>query len=157
MQGESKFKTSFKDRVLADVVINYDYSITDAKKFIGEAKYIGKAGSDAQDESNSSTAYEGAENTVIDKRIEASASYNVVAAVPPYKDSMDCTHIKHMYDFLVPGGKLISYTLPIWATGGFTIHRDFRGWLHQKDFRIEFLEDESYVNCPKALLIITKQ
>lgn len=70
MQGESKFKASFKDKVLADIEISYDYIITNGMAFIGEAKYLGKAGADAQDESNAASAYETAENSVIDKRIK---------------------------------------------------------------------------------------
>jgi len=67
MPGETRFKASFKNRVLATVEIPYEYSIVDGKVFISEAKYLGKANSDGNDESNSS--YESAENTVIDKRI----------------------------------------------------------------------------------------
>jgi hypothetical protein len=70
MQGESRFKASFKDRVLADIEISYDYIITDGMAFISEAKYLGKAGADAQDASNAAAAYETAENSVIDKRIK---------------------------------------------------------------------------------------
>jgi hypothetical protein len=69
LQGETRFKTSFKDRVIANVEIGYEYVIVDAMKFVGEAKYLGKANTDAQDASNSSSAYESAENTVIDKRL----------------------------------------------------------------------------------------
>jgi hypothetical protein len=69
MTGETKFRTSFKERVLANVEIAYEYSIIDGKSFIGEAKYIGRANSEAEDETNASTQYESAENTVIDKRL----------------------------------------------------------------------------------------
>ncbi len=67
MPGETSFKTSFKDRVLATVEIGYEYAIVDAKVFISEAKYLGKPNSDSDDKTNS--AYESAENAVIDKRI----------------------------------------------------------------------------------------
>jgi hypothetical protein len=70
MQGESKFRTAFKDRVLANIEVTYDYSIIDPIAFIGEAKYLGKANTDSDDSSNSSAAYETAENSVIDKRIK---------------------------------------------------------------------------------------
>lgn len=70
MQGESKFRTAFKDRVLANIEVTYDYSITGPVLFIGEAKYLGKANSSSDDSSNSSAAYETAENAVIDKRIK---------------------------------------------------------------------------------------
>lgn len=62
MQGEVKFKTSFQNRVLATVEVSYDYSIVDAVKFIGEAKYLGSTG-------NNASNYESAENAVIDKRV----------------------------------------------------------------------------------------
>ena len=68
MQGDTKFKTSFKNRVLATVAISYDYSITDGLAFIKEAKYLGRSNSDANDETNA-TPYETAENIVIDKRM----------------------------------------------------------------------------------------
>ena len=70
MQGDSRFISNFKDRVRAAVHIDYDYSITDPLAFIKQAKYLGKANKDADDESAlSASAFEGAENMVIDKRI----------------------------------------------------------------------------------------
>ncbi len=70
MQGESTFKTAFKDKVLSVVEVSYDYSIIDGVKYISEAKYLGKSNTSVEDVSNSSTAYETAENSVIDKRIK---------------------------------------------------------------------------------------
>jgi hypothetical protein len=74
MQGEARFKTSFKDRVLAQVDIAYEYQVFDGVRFISEAKYLGKASSDANDASNSNSAYESAENTIIEKRIREVAT-----------------------------------------------------------------------------------
>lgn len=70
MQGESIFKSAFANRVMAKIEVTYDYSITDAIEYVGEAKYLGKINSDSDDEVNSSKAYETAENSVIDKRIK---------------------------------------------------------------------------------------
>lgn len=70
MQGESIFKSAFANRVMAKIEVTYDYSITDAIEYVGEAKYLGKINSDSDDEANSSKAYETAENSVIDKRIK---------------------------------------------------------------------------------------
>lgn len=70
MQGESKFKTAFKDRVLANIEVSYDYSITDPISYISEAKYLGKSNVESEDESNAAAIYETAENSVIDKRIK---------------------------------------------------------------------------------------
>lgn len=70
MQGESKFITNLKDRVRANVHIDYDYSITDALAFIKQAKFLGKANTDADNEDAIGESFEGAENMVIDKRIK---------------------------------------------------------------------------------------
>ncbi len=70
MQGESRFKIMFKGNVLANIEVSYDYIINDALDFITEAKYLGKMNAEADDASNSSGAYEMAENSVIDKRIK---------------------------------------------------------------------------------------
>lgn len=70
MQGESRFRTAFKDRVLANIEVTYDYSITQPIAFINEAKYLGKPNASSDDASNSFSVYETAENSVIDKRIK---------------------------------------------------------------------------------------
>lgn len=71
MQGESKFVSNLKDRVRASVHIDYDYSIVDPLSFIKQAKYLGKANSNADDvDALDPNAFEGAENMVIDKRIK---------------------------------------------------------------------------------------
>ncbi|MEK7538989.1 MAG: hypothetical protein AAB552_04065 [Patescibacteria group bacterium] len=79
MQGETRFKTSFANRVLADVEVSYDYSITDGIMFIGEAKYIGKANTSGDDAVNAAGLYETAENSVIDKRIREVATTVLIA------------------------------------------------------------------------------
>ena len=70
MQGESKFIGNLKDRVKVNVEIDYDYSITNGLAFIKEAKSLGKANADADsEEALDGSAFESAENRVIDKRI----------------------------------------------------------------------------------------
>ncbi|WP_247237982.1 hypothetical protein [Telluribacter sp. SYSU D00476] len=70
MQGDSKFISNLKDRVRAAIHIDYDYSIVEPLAFIKQAKYLGKANTDADSEGAlNSAAFEGAENMVIDKRI----------------------------------------------------------------------------------------
>lgn len=70
MQGDSRFITNLKDRVRAFVHIDYDYSITDPLAFIKQAKFLGKANAHADsDGALDPSAFEGAENMVIDKRI----------------------------------------------------------------------------------------
>ncbi len=71
MQGESKFISNLKDRVRANIHIDYDYSITEPLSFIKQAKYIGKANVNADDpDAINENAFESAENMVIDKRIK---------------------------------------------------------------------------------------
>jgi hypothetical protein len=71
MQGDSRFITNLKDRVRAYVHIDYDYSITDPLEFIKQAKFLGKANANADsDGALDPSAFEGAENMVIDKRVK---------------------------------------------------------------------------------------
>lgn len=81
---------------------------------------------------------------------------NKILAVPPYKDGIDCAHIMKMYEDVAPNGIVVSATLPYWTTGSFTIHRNFRKWLNTIEYKIRFIEDHSYVNCPKAILKLFK-
>lgn len=71
MQGDCKFISNLKDRVRAVIEIDYDYTIIEPLSFIKQAKYLGKANSDADsDGALNPDAFEGAENMVIDKRIK---------------------------------------------------------------------------------------
>lgn len=71
MQGESRFVGNLKDKVRANVHIDYDYSITEPLSFIKQAKYLGKANKNADDpDAINDSAFESAENSVIDKRIK---------------------------------------------------------------------------------------
>lgn len=70
LQGDALFVTNLKDKVRANVHIDYDYSITDALAFIKQAKYLGKSNVDADNEEAIGRSFETAENMVIDKRIK---------------------------------------------------------------------------------------
>ncbi len=102
MQGEVKFKTSFRERVLAVVEVGYEYEIVDAVKFIGEAKYIGKMNSDADDAQNGASPYESAENSVIDKRIREAASTLLIE-----EDIVDFSQAEFEDKLLVEVNKLL--------------------------------------------------
>lgn len=83
--------------------------------------------------------------------------YNHVAMIPPYKDNIDCAHIRAAYDIIKPAGSVIAFTLPTWITGFYSNQVEFRKWLSNKKYKIELFEgDESYLSCPKMLLIIEK-
>ena len=70
MTGESKFKTTFANKVKANIELDYEYEIVDPVKFISEAKYLAKSNSDADEVSQNSSRFESAENSIIDKRIK---------------------------------------------------------------------------------------
>jgi hypothetical protein len=74
MQGDVKFKTPFKGRVLASIEVSYDYSITSVLEFIKEAKFIGSKSAQDKDQAAVASLYEMAENAVIDKRIREVAT-----------------------------------------------------------------------------------
>jgi hypothetical protein len=78
MPGETRFKASFANRVLAGIEVAYEYQIMDAKVFISEAKYLGKPNTDSDDKTNSASAFETAENSVIDKRIREATSTSLI-------------------------------------------------------------------------------
>jgi hypothetical protein len=70
MTGESFFKTTFANKVKANIELDYEYEIVDPVKFISNAKYLAKSNSDADDVSSNPSRFESAENSIIDKRIK---------------------------------------------------------------------------------------
>lgn len=70
MQGDTEFQAQFEGNVLVKVKITYDYEIVDGLAFIQEAKFLGKSGSaDAAAKGTNMSAFETAENVVIDVRL----------------------------------------------------------------------------------------
>lgn len=85
MQGNAVFITNFANKVRVKLHIDYDYSIVDPLQFIREAKYLGRANADADDDGAlDATAFEGAENSVIDVRLR-----DVSKALMEDKDLVD--------------------------------------------------------------------
>jgi hypothetical protein len=70
MTGESFFKTTFANKVKANIELDYEYEIVDPVKFISNAKYLAKSNSDGDEVSANSSRFESAENSIIDKRIK---------------------------------------------------------------------------------------
>jgi hypothetical protein len=70
MQGDATFVTNLKDKVRANIHIDYDYSITNALLFVKQAKSLGRANANPDDpDAINEKGFEMAENMVIDKRI----------------------------------------------------------------------------------------
>lgn len=74
MTGDAGFRTAFANKVLVNVSVGYEYTITDGRKFLTEARYLGRQNSDGDGDDNSASKYESAENTIIDRRIREAAS-----------------------------------------------------------------------------------
>lgn len=73
MTGESHFKTTFANKVKANIDMDYEYEIIDPVKFITEAPYLAKTNTDPDDVSSNNSRFESAENSIIDKRIKEEA------------------------------------------------------------------------------------
>lgn len=73
MTGESHFKTTFANKVKANIDMDYEYEIINPVKFITEAPYLAKSNSDPDDVSSNNSRFESAENSIIDKRIKEAA------------------------------------------------------------------------------------
>ena len=73
MTGESHFKTTFANKVKANIDMDYEYEIIDPVKFITEAPYLAKTNVDTDDVSANNSRFESAENSIIDKRIKEAA------------------------------------------------------------------------------------
>ncbi len=69
MDGDTKFRVSFSEKVVANIEMSYSYEITDPLLFITEAKYLAKANTSASDSTNG-LIYERVENMVIDARLK---------------------------------------------------------------------------------------
>lgn len=78
MSGEANFRTAFDNRVLVNTNIGYEYQITDGKKFLREARYLGRQNSASDGVENSADKYESAENTIINRRIREVVSSTLI-------------------------------------------------------------------------------
>ena len=70
MQGETKFMSNMQGQVHISAEIDYDYNITDALKFIYQAKSLGRANTHADSDDAIDKSFEAAENAVIEIRIK---------------------------------------------------------------------------------------
>ena len=73
MTGESHFKTTFANKVKANIDMDYEYEVIEPVKFITEAPYLAKTNADPDDVSANNSRFESAENSIIDKRIKEAA------------------------------------------------------------------------------------
>ncbi len=55
--------------------------------------------------------------------------YDKIIANPPFSKNQDITHVKHMYECLKTGGRLVSITSAHWKLSTNKKESDFRNWL----------------------------
>src|SRR5262245_30876980 len=81
--------------------------------------------------------YVGAANIIGGDFLEhpARAEYDRIVANPPFTRNQDIEHIRHMWDCLKPGGRLVTIASTHWAQadGRTRKHQEFRDWLYQID------------------------
>jgi hypothetical protein len=87
--------------------------------------------------------------------------FHRIVANPPFTKNQDIDHVKHMYDFLLPGGKLVSVMGPSWTFGSQKKQVAFREWLDEVGANVTEVPagafKESGTNVASVIVEITKQ
>lgn len=77
--------------------------------------------------------------------------YDFVIGAPNFRDNIDCRHIMKMYDLVKSNGIVSSIMSPYWTTGDSELQIEFRKWLQNKDYTIEMLPDNSFMEEGKTV------
>lgn len=70
--------------------------------------------------------------------------FNFVLMNPPFSDGQCQAHVRHAFDFLASGGKLISVMPSGLGRRETKASREFMDWLGEQDHEIEELEDDTF-------------
>lgn len=88
------------------------------------------------------------------------AEFDVIVANPPFTKNQDIDHIRHMYEFLKPGGRLVSVASVSWTFGSQKKQVSFREWLDELGANIEEVPEgafsQSGTQVRTAIVSITK-
>jgi len=83
-------------------------------------------------------------NVVGDDFMEFTGEYNVIVMNPPFEKGQDIDHVRHAYELLKPGGKIVA----IMSEGPFFRSdkkaTEFRDWLDEQDGTSEKLPEKSF-------------
>ena len=86
--------------------------------------------------------------------------YDWVIAAPNSVNSVDIEHVIQMHRFTKSGGTIVSLMDPIWMIKEEQIHKKFREWIKDKDYKMVMLEDYSFIEkCktrPTIIIVIKK-
>ena len=64
---------------------------------------------------------------------ECRGHFDVIIANPPFAKNQDIDHIRHMYDRLNPGGRLVSIASVHWQSASGKKEQAFREWLSERN------------------------
>jgi len=86
--------------------------------------------------------------------------YDLIIAAPNSVNSVDIEHVIKMYSHTREGGVIVSLMGPEWMIGELEIHKKFREWIKDKNYRIVMLEDNSFIENfktrPTIIIMIIK-
>lgn len=70
--------------------------------------------------------------------------YNKIIANPPFSNNQDIDHVKHMYELLKYGGKLVSIMSEHWINSKNKKETEFRNWLNEVNANIENIPRKTF-------------
>jgi hypothetical protein len=93
--------------------------------------------------------------------IPAQPIYDRILANPPFTGNQDIRHIKHMYEFLKPGGRMVTIASTSWETGSQKAQKDFRRWLAEVGAEVTPIAagafKESGTSVATTMILINKE
>lgn len=91
---------------------------------------------------------------------ETERKYDRIIACPPFKNNSDLLHIQKMYEHLADNGIMVTLSSPRWVLDNEQHQVDFRKWLEGKNYSMEMLPDNSFIEkgrtVPTLILKIMK-
>jgi predicted RNA methylase len=71
--------------------------------------------------------------------------FDAIVMNPPFSHGQDIQHVRYAYDFLHPGGRLVSITSPGFQFRSDNRHTEFREWFHSlTECRVEKLPEGTF-------------
>ncbi|OIN55844.1 methyltransferase [Arsenicibacter rosenii] len=70
--------------------------------------------------------------------------YDRIIANPPFSKNQDIDHIRHMYDYLAPKGRLVTIASVHWHFAKGRKELDFKNWLNRLDSEIIAVERSAF-------------
>lgn len=86
--------------------------------------------------------------------------YDKILANPPFTKNQDIKHIKHMYDFLKPGGRIVTMASTSWRYGTQKLQVEFVDWLSELNHRLHSVPAGAFkssgTNIATMIIVINK-